>query len=125
VVPNVGVTETATATSRVVGLTGSFTPTVKGDNRILVEYELNIEELISMQSFPVTGGSLQRPMTSVESLPGQAYVRDGQPLVLFAFDKSRDTASSAASVGGASKAGRNERQMLVIVIQVFGGQKNV
>jgi hypothetical protein len=48
-------------------------------------------------------------------------VRDGQAIVLFGFDQTRDTLDSAAGLGGASRASRGERQLVVIVMQVNAG----
>lgn len=124
-VPNVGVTESASAESRVVGFSANFIPSIQGDNRILLEYNMNIEELVSIDSFPSGQNTIQVPRTTIQSLPGAAYLRDGQAIVLFAFDKNRDSVSAANSPSGASKAGRNQREILIVVIQAYGGLKDV
>jgi type II/III secretion system protein len=121
---NVGSTSTLTPGSKVVGFTANFLPLILGDNRILLQYQMQISQLTSLSQVASGGNMIQTPQISSQSLQQQAFVRDGQSIVLFGFDQNRDSADAAASIGGASKAGTSQRQMLVIVMQVNGGRKN-
>lgn len=122
--PNVGSTTALTPGSRMVGLTGNFLPVIIGDNRILLQYQLQLSTLTALTT--VTSGTslIQTPQISSQSLQQQAFVKDGQSIVLFGFDQNRATADAALGIGNASTATRSERQMLVIVMQVNGGRKN-
>lgn len=110
--------------SKVVGLTGNFTPTVTGDNRILLEYQMEMSSLVLRQ---VNSGNsmIQTPTVSRQSLQNQTYVRDGEVIMLFANDNVRNSADSSFGLGGASRVGRGERKMIVIVLQVSGGRRYV
>jgi type II secretory pathway component GspD/PulD (secretin) len=121
---NVGSTSTLTPGIKVVGFTANFLPLILGDNRILLQYQMQISQLTSLSQVSSGGSMIQTPQISSQSLQQQAFVRDGQSIVLFGFDQNRDTADSAASIGGASKSGASQRQMMVIVMQVNGGKKN-
>lgn len=122
--PNIGSSTALTPGSKVVGLTGNMTPTITGDSRILLEYQMEISSLVMTQAS--SGGStIQTPQLSRQSLQNQAYVRDGEVIVLFANDQKRDSTDTSLSLGGASRAGRGERKMMVIVMQVSGGRRNV
>lgn len=122
--PSVGSTTALTPGSRVVGFTANMTPLILGDNRILLQYQMEISRMVLTQA---TSGNatIQTPRVSKQSLQNQAFMRDGEVIVLFAFDENRDTADSALSLGGASLTGRGERSLVVIVMQVSGGRKNV
>jgi type IVB pilus formation R64 PilN family outer membrane protein len=122
--PNVGSTTTLTPGTRVVGFTAIFTPLLLSDNRIMMQYNINISSLASLTQVSSGNNSIFTPRVLSQSIPGSAFLNDGESLVLFGFDQKRDTADSAASPSGISKSGRSERQMMVIVIQVSGGQKN-
>ena len=121
--PTVGSTTALTPGSRIVGFTANMTPLILGDNRILLQYQMEISRMVLTQA---TSGNatIQTPRVSKQSLQNQAFMRDGEVIVLFAFDQNRDSADMALSLGGATRAGRGERSLVVIVMQVSGGRKN-
>lgn len=123
--PNVGSTSTLTPGSRVVGFTANFLPTILGDNRILLQYQMQLSSLTALTQVTSGTSSIQTPQISSQSLQQQAFVKDGQSIVLFGFDQNRDTTDTAIGLGSASKSARSERQMVVIVMQVNGGRKDV
>ena len=123
--PNVGSTTTLTPGTRVVGFTANFIPLILGNNQILLNYQMQISQLTALSQISSGNSTIQTPLIASQSLQQAAYMRDGEAIVLFGFDQSRDTSDAAASVGGASRAARSERQMLVIVIQVNGGTRHV
>ncbi|WP_186510828.1 Type II secretory pathway component PulD-like protein [Caenimonas sedimenti] len=125
VTANVGTTTTMTPGTRVVGFTGNFIPTILGDNRILLQYQLQISALTALNQVGSGANIIQTPQISSQSLQQQAFLRDGESIVLFGFDQSRDTTDRALSLGGASGTARINREMLVIVMQVAGGHRNV
>lgn len=120
--PNVGSVTTQTQGVKIVGFTANFKPLILSDNRILLEYQMQISQLVA----PLTpnAAGVQSPNISKQSLQQQAFVKDGQAIVLFGFDDSRDGVDSSTNLGGASKAAHSERQMIVIVMQVNTGEKN-
>jgi len=120
---NVGTTTTLVPGTKVVGFTANFLPMILGDNRILLQYQLQLSQLTALTQVSSAGSLIQTPQISTQSLQQQAFVRDGQSIVLFGFDQTRDSIGSAASMSGASKAAHSERQMVVIVIQVNAGTK--
>lgn len=122
--PNVGSTATLTPGTRVVGFTANFLPTVLGDNRILLQYQMQLSSLTALTQVTSGNSSIQTPQISSQSLQQQAFVKDGQSIVLFGFDQNRDTTDTAMGLGNASRAARSERQMIVIVMQVNGGRKD-
>lgn len=121
--PSVGSTTALTPGSRIVGFTANMTPLVLGDNRILLQYQMEISRITLAQASS-GNATIQTPRVSKQSLQNQAFMRDGEVIVLFAFDQNRDSADSALSLGGASRTGRGERSLVVIVMQVSGGRKN-
>ncbi len=119
---NQGAIITKTSSTKVVGFTANFTPLILGDNRILLTYQMNISALAAPLTPDAQG--VTNPLISSQSLPGQAFVRDGQAIVLFGSDSQRNGIDSALHPGGYSKAAVKERQMLVIVVQVNTGAKD-
>lgn len=123
--PNVGSSTALTPGTRKVGLTGNFLPVMVGDNRILLQYQLQMSTLTALTTVTSGTSQIQTPQISSQSLQQQAFVRDGEAIVLFGFDQNRATTDAALGIGNASGGARTERQMLVIVMQVNGGRKNV
>ncbi len=85
---------------------------------------MQISSLTALTQISSGASSIQTPQISSQSLQQSAYMRDGEAIVLFGFDQSRDTLDTAMHLAGASRASRTERQMVVIVIQVNGGTKH-
>jgi hypothetical protein len=78
---------------------------------------------ISSLASPLTPNALgiQTPNIASQSLQQQAFVSDGQAIVLFGYDEQRSGADSALTWGGFSKSNAQARQMMVIVLQVNSG----
>jgi hypothetical protein len=121
---NVGTTTSLLPGSRVVGFTANFLPLILGDNRILLQYQMQISQLTALTQVQSGTSSIQTPQISSQSLQQQAFVRDGQSIVLFGFDQNRDSTDRSVGLGGASRTGISQRQMVVIVLQVNGGRKH-
>lgn len=119
--PNVGTVVTQTPGIKVVGFTANFTPLILGDNRILLSYEMQLSALAGSMT-PNAAGT-QTPTVASQTLQQNAFVKDGQAIVLFGFDDKTDAVDSNVNLGGASKAMRSQRQMLVIVMQVNTGER--
>lgn len=119
VVPNVGVTTALTPGTRTVGLTGNLVPRFLDDNRLLLQYQLNLS---AMTLGEVRSGNsvLQTPRIARQALQQQAYLDDGESLVLFGFEQRRSTADGASGLLSLSQRGSSTRTMVVIVMDVFG-----
>ena len=117
---NAGTTTALVPGSRVVGFTANFLPLILGDNRILLEYQLTISSL-KMNQVSSGGSTIQTPDVATRSLQQQAFLKDGQAIVLFGFDQTRAAANSSTSLGSVSQTGKHDRSMTVIVMQVYGG----
>ncbi|MGB5858417.1 MAG: hypothetical protein WBH52_08370, partial [Pseudomonas aeruginosa] len=122
VVPNVGVTTSLTPGTRTVGLTGNLVPRFLNDNRLLLQYQLNLS---SMTLGEVRSGNsvLQTPRIARQALQQQAYLDDGESLVLFGFEQRRSTADDASGMLTLSQRGGSTRTMVVIVMDVYGDAK--
>ncbi len=116
---NVGAVITQNTGSKVVGFTANFLPLILGDNRILLSYQMQISSLAS----PLTPNAqgIQTPNVASQSLQQQAFVNDGQAIVLFGYDEQRAGVDWATTFVGHSKTNSQSRQMMVIVLQVNTG----
>lgn len=123
--PNVGSTTALTPGTRKVGLTGNFLPVIIGDNRILLQYQLQMSTLTALTTVVSGNNQIQTPQIASQSLQQQAFVKDGEAIVLFGFDQDRATTNTAMGIGNLSTGARAQRQMLVVVMQVNGGRKHV
>lgn len=119
---DVGTTTTLTPGKQSVGFTANFLPTLLGDNRILLQYQLNLSSLLALDQVSSGGSSIQTPNVSTQSLQQQAFLKDGQSIVLFGFESSRSAYDKSYGLTGASTNASGNRQMMVIVMEVFSGQ---
>jgi type II secretory pathway component GspD/PulD (secretin) len=118
VVANAGAQTSLTPGSRTVGFTATVLPLIMADNRLLLQYTLNLSSLLGLTQNSSGGQTIQTPQISSQTLQQQAYVRDGESIVLFGFEQDRKSAdNSLGIVGGGSNSSRN-RQAIVIVMDV-------
>jgi hypothetical protein len=119
---NVGQTTTLTPATKTVGFTANFLPLILGDNRIMLQYQINLSSLLSLDQITSNSSMIQTPTISTQSLQQQAIVKDGQSIVLFGFEQEKATANRARGLTGVSNNGGAERNMMVIVMEVYGGK---
>jgi len=104
------------------GLTANFVPQMLADNRILLQYQLTSRSLSAMKPGP---NGIELPEVDSQTLNQQAFVRDGEAIVLFGFERDNKRLNGDKSIlASASRAANNDRTLRVIVMQVFGGGAN-
>lgn len=116
--PNVGATTELETEKQVVGVTANFIPQIVGDNRILLQYQLELSQLLGIRQVGDLNNFIQVPETSSQSLQQQAFLQEGQSLLLFSFDQVRDEDKSQDGLLSISRTSNNERVMSVVMIQV-------
>lgn len=120
-VANAGAQTTTTTNTKIVGFTANFLPMVYEDNRILLQYQIQISNLLKMDQIPSGDGYVQLPQIATQSMQQQAFVKDGQSIMLFGFDQNRAQDNSGTGLLSWSRAASNSRTMTVILIQVSTG----
>jgi type IVB pilus formation R64 PilN family outer membrane protein len=118
-VPNVGVTTAQTPGTRTVGLTGNLIPRYLSDNRILLQYALNLSTM-TLSEVRSGGNVLQLPDISRQAFLQQAYLEDGEALVLFAHEENQQSTNDSRGLLSLARSGGQTRTMNVIVIEVRG-----
>lgn len=113
---------TTTSTVRSVGFTANFVPLILGDNRIMLQYQINLSSLLSLDTFGTGDFAIQIPKVATQSLQQQAYLKDGQSIVLLGFEQERAQTEKAAGMTGISKNAGSSRNMMVIVMEVYSGK---
>lgn len=120
---NVGTSATITPGQVTVGFTANFLPLILGDNRIMLQYQINLSSLLEMKDFGETDDNrIQLPNVQTQSLQQQAFVKDGQSIVLLGFEQER---AELAKSNGLTQLGRradSDRRIMVIVMEVFSGK---
>jgi hypothetical protein len=117
VTPNVGATTTLTPGSITVGFTGNFLPMILADNRILLQYQMQLSTA-TIKTASSGNASIQVPLVSQQSVQQEAYVRDGQSIVLTSFEQRNNEHGRQLGMVGASTTASTDRNMLVIVMNV-------
>lgn len=101
-----------------VGFTANFLPTILPDNRIMLQYQINTSTLSGLKTITSGGSSIQAPEISSQSLQQQAYLKDGQAIILFSFEQDRSQNGSTYGFTNISGAGSKNRSMTAVIIQV-------
>jgi type II secretory pathway component GspD/PulD (secretin) len=120
--PNVGATVTQTSQTQTVGLTANFTPLVLADNRIHLQYEITLSQLGRLRQIGTANSFIEAPNIVKQSLQQQAFVRDGETLVLFGYESNRAEAGGNSGITALSAKSAQTRQVTIITIQVHGGR---
>ena len=113
---------TLTPATKTVGFTANFLPMILGDNRIMLQYQINLSSLLSLNNVSSGGSSIQTPNIATQSLQQQAFVRDGQSIVLFGYEQERAASNWARFFPGISKDSNSDRTVMVIIMEVYGGK---
>jgi type IVB pilus formation R64 PilN family outer membrane protein len=113
---------TVTSTTRSVGFTANFLPLILGDNRIMLQYQINLSSLISLDTFGTGDGAIQIPKVATQSLQQQAFLKDGQSIVLLGFEQERAQADKVSGMSGISRNAGADRNLMVIVMEVYSGK---
>lgn len=104
--------------SRTVGFTASVLPLVLADNRLLLQFTLNLSSLLDLTKNSSGGQTIQTPQIASQTLQQQAYVRDGESIVLFGFEQDRESTARALGIMGGGVNKQTQRQAMVIVMDV-------
>jgi len=115
---------TPTTSTLNTGLTANFLPQMLADNRILLQYQLTSRALIRITAPPVLNG-VQLPEVEMQTINQQAFVRDGEAIVLFGFERDEKRSNSGLGIPlSATRDASKGRTLRVIVMQIFGGGAN-
>lgn len=116
---DVGITSSVETETRVTGFTANFLPMILGDNRILLQYQLQISSLDDMLSVTQGDGSIiQLPQVSSQTLQQQSFLHDGQTLMLFSFAQDKNRSRNNMGPFAISKIGDQDKQLLVIMLHI-------
>jgi type IVB pilus formation R64 PilN family outer membrane protein len=120
---NVGSSTSLTPGQVNAGLDMSFVPHVLDDGRILLQYTLNLSDIVSIDAFGANGSQIQLPNVNVRSFIQRVSVNSGETLVMSGFEQNNvnDLEQGVGTpqnflFGGGQKAGR-DRTVVVIVVQ--------
>ncbi|MCX8016321.1 MAG: hypothetical protein N2690_00255 [Rhodocyclaceae bacterium] len=117
-VPNVGAQTSSQQGTVTVGFTANFIPTIMADNRIMLQYQLQSSSLLGLRSVGPANAQIQVPEIYTQSLQQQAYVRDGDVIVLFGFEQERSQLGDVNGLWAQGKNGQNNQIMTAVIIQV-------
>ena len=116
---DVGITSSVETETRVTGFTANFVPMILGDNRILLQYQMQISSMDDILQIEQGDGSIiQLPQVSSQTLQQQSFLHDGQTLMLFSFAQDKNQAGKSLSPLMFGKNGRQNKQLLCIMLHI-------
>lgn len=122
ITPSLILPGTVTTSVRSIGFTANFLPLILGDNRIMLQYQINLSSLLSLDSFGTGDNAIQIPRVATQSLQQQAFLKDGQSIVLLGYEQERAQTDKVSGLTGLSKNAGSDRNLMVIVMEVFSGK---
>jgi len=107
------------------GVMMNLTPRLLDGDRMLLQFSLDLSNLVSIDTFTTNGASIQIPTRSVRNFLQRVTMRSGQTLVLSGFQETQSK-NNTAGIGssdfwglGGSKAVTSANTTLVIVITPY------
>lgn len=108
------------------GISINVMPKLYLDGRILVEFSMNLSDVIGNETLTTGGGanaqSLKLPQTTLSNILQRASLRSGQSMVLSAFKQSVASSEKSGTftpntplLGGGTKANTKEQYLVVVV----------
>lgn len=116
--PDVGSQTSLQPGTITVGFTANFIPTIMADNRIMLQYQMQSSSLLGLRSFTSGTSTIQLPELFSQSLQQQAYLNDGDVLVLFGFEQDRSQINDTQGVIAAGRSSSQNKVTTAVVIQV-------
>jgi type II secretory pathway component GspD/PulD (secretin) len=116
--PDVGSQTSLKPGTITVGFTANVLPTIMSDNRIMLQYQMNSSSLLGLRTFTSGDNSIQLPELFSQSLQQQAYLNDGDVLVLFGFEQDRSQINEVQGVIAAGRGSTQNKVTTAVVIQV-------
>lgn len=113
-----GATNSLTPGTVTVGFTSNFLPRLIGRQRILLQYQLQLSTLQSLNTITSGGSSIQVPDISEQSAEQAVVLRSGQTLVLAGFGQTQHTSGGGIGFIGGYDTKTQNRSWLVILIHV-------
>lgn len=110
------------------GINMNVIPKVEPNGQIILEYVMNMNDVLEIRSFSSNGSTIELPTSDLKTISNRAVLRNGQTLVLSGFKKQR-TNLNQAGVGSPNNlllGGRNnssiENQYLIITVTPYVAQ---
>lgn len=116
--PNVGSQTSVQPGTVTVGFTANFIPTIMADNRIMLQYQIQSSSLLGLRTVGPDNAQIQVPEVYTQSLQQQAYVRDGDVIVLFGFEQERSQINDTNGLWSQGRSSQNNHIMTAVIIQV-------
>lgn len=116
--PNVGAQTSVQPGTVTVGFTANFIPTIMADNRIMLQYQLQSSSLLGLRTVGPNNAQIQVPEIYTQSLQQQAYVKDGDVIVLFGFEQERSQVSDTQGLWAHGRGGQQNQILTAVILQV-------
>jgi hypothetical protein len=125
VIPNVGTQITRQIEKETVGIMGSFLPLITDNNRIFLQYQLELSEVSGYLSLGSGDSHQMVPNVRRRQLPQQqVFVRDGEALLLFSFAQEDSGDTEGLGLGSLAKQFRQSQLMTVILLRASTGGRH-
>lgn len=105
-----------------VGFTANFLPIILADNRIMLQYQIQSSSLLGLRDVGAGDTKIQVPEIYSQSLQQQAYLHDGDILVLFGFEQERSQMNNSVGFLSAGSAANKKRTMTAVIIQAHAAK---
>lgn len=103
------------------GFSMTVVPHILDQRRVVLQYNVNISSLESMQEFKTSDIKVQLPQVSTQAFSQRATLKMGQTLVLSGFEKEQHGAKNSVGIPTLSRNSDNGKTLLVITISVESG----
>jgi type IVB pilus formation R64 PilN family outer membrane protein len=125
----VGTSQTTVANTTMVqpgevttGFSMTVIPHILDQRKVILQYNVNISSLDSMQEFETADVTVQLPQVSTQAFSQRATLKMGQTLVLSGFEKEKHGAKNQFGIINAGRQSDYGKTLLVITISVESGE---
>ena len=118
---NVGSSTSLTPGQFTTGFSGSFLPSIRG-NDILLEYSINLTQNLGLTSYSSGGSSIQLPNLATQAFMQRVDIRSGQTLILSGFEQDSNQNKHVGTgsahfwgLGGGATASHSKTALVVVI----------
>ena len=125
----VGTSQTTVANTTMVqpgevttGFSMTVIPHILDQRRVILQYNVNLSSLDSMQEFKTSDVTVQLPQVSTQAFAQRATLKMGQTLILSGFEKEQRGAKNSLGLITTGRQSDYGKTLLVITISVESGE---
>ena len=99
-----------------VGFTANVIPELMKNDKIMLQFQMQLSTLVGMPSLNTAGSIIQLPNVAYQTMDQQAVMKNGSTIVLAGYEQNNTQYNDQQGAAGVAAGGQKTRTVLVILL---------